>query len=175
MTFDDVVQTILTVGEATGHGPAAARVVADLRVRLDRVEAAVSSHPRPRLALLEWTDPPYCPGHWVPDMVELAGATCAFGRAGERSHPVHWDDVAASAPDAVVIAPCGFRLDAAAGLGRDLVKRGVLPRGVPVWAADADAAFVRPGPRLVDGVEALASIAHPEAVAARPDVVKRVG
>jgi iron complex transport system substrate-binding protein len=126
----------------------------------------VAGRPRPRIALLEWTDPPFCAGHWVPDMVTAAGAQPVLGRGGERSVQIAWSAVIAAEPDAIVVAPCGYRLDGARQLAEQVVGAGVLPRGVPVWAVDADAAFVRPGPRVVDGIETLAHIAHADVVPA---------
>jgi iron complex transport system substrate-binding protein len=113
---------------------------------------------------MEWTDPPFAPGHWVPEMVEVAQGTCVLGTPGEKSFRITWDDVASAAPELVVCAPCGFGLEQSAVLAKELVASDVLPAGVPVWAVDANASFARPGPRLVDGVEALAGILHPEAV-----------
>jgi iron complex transport system substrate-binding protein len=112
--------------------------------------------------LLEWTDPPFAPGHWVPEMVSLAGGTPTLGATGEKSWRVDWDQVRASAPEIVVCAPCGYDLAGASELAEQLVRSGELP-GVPVWAVDANASFARPGPRLVDGIEALAGILHPDA------------
>ncbi len=161
MTLDQVLGSIDAVGRATGCEQAAAELVTALRRRLALVNRAVADRPRPRVAVLEWTDPPYSSGHWVPDMVEAAGGSSVLGRSGTRSAPVGWDEVAAARPDLVVVAPCGFRLDGARSLARSVVDAGHLPAGIPVWAVDADAAFVRPGPRLVDGVEALAAMIHP--------------
>ena len=130
---------------------------------------------RPRMAVLEWTDPPFSSGHWVPDMVSAAGGLSVLGVSGQRSRQVAWTDLASSRPDVIVVAPCGYRLDGARQLAEEMVERGVvLPAGVPVWAVDADAAFVRPGPRLVDGVETLAHIAHPDTVNAPDGMVVRV-
>jgi iron complex transport system substrate-binding protein len=114
------------------------------------------------MVLLEWTDPPFSAGHWVPDMVTAAGGEPVLGTSGARSEQIEWDAVTAADPDVIVVAPCGYRLDGAAQLARQLLVGGDLPPDVPVWAVDADAAFVRPGPRVVDGVEALAHIAHPD-------------
>ncbi len=160
MTLDQVLESIGAVGRATGCERAAGELVTTLRRRLAVVAGAVAGRPRPRVAVLEWTDPPYSSGHWVPDMVEAAGGVPVLGRSGTRSAPVGWDEVADARPDLVVVAPCGFRLDGARSLAREVVDAGRLPAGVPVWAVDADAAFVRPGPRLVDGVEALAALIH---------------
>jgi iron complex transport system substrate-binding protein len=164
MTLDDVLTSIETIGAATARDASADALVRALRARLDAVARAVCEQPRPRVAMLEWTDPPFSAGHWVPDMVVAAGATSALGAAGARSHRIEWPDLVRSEPDIVVVAPCGYRLDAAGDLARDVVSAGVLPPGTPVWAIDADAIVVRPGPRLVDGVEALAAIAHPSLV-----------
>jgi len=164
MTLAQVLDSIGAVGRATGCEQAAADLVAGLRGRLDAVAAAVAGRHRPGVAVLEWTDPPYSSGHWVPDMVEAAGGRSLLGRAGARSSQVRWDDVAALGADLIVVAPCGFHLAGAAAMAEAVVAEGRLPAGVPVWAVDADAAFVRPGPRLVDGVEALAALIHPGAV-----------
>jgi iron complex transport system substrate-binding protein len=166
MTLDEVLQSIVTVGQVTGRRDRAVEVVEVLRRRLDRVAAAVAGRDRPRLAVLEWTDPPFSSGHWVPDMVTAAGADPVLGRGGERSVQISWSDVAAAQPDLIVVAPCGYRLDGARQLAEQIMEAGVLPPAIPVWAVDADAAFVRPGPRVVDGVETLAHIAHPGLVEA---------
>lgn len=171
MTLDQVLSSIETVGRATGTEERAAEVVRSLRRRLGDVTRAVGSKPRPRLAVLEWTDPPFSSGHWVPDMVQAAGAEPVLGHSGERSEQITWSAVSEARPDAVVVAPCGYRLDGARQLAEEIVAAGVLPPGIPVWAVNADAAFVRPGPRVVDGVEALAHIAHPDDVRADPDML----
>jgi iron complex transport system substrate-binding protein len=163
-TLAEVLDSIGAVGRATGCEQAAADLVTGLRGRLDAVAVAVAGRHRPGVAVLEWTDPPYSSGHWIPDMVEAAGGRSLLGRAGARSSQVRWDDVVALRADLIVVAPCGFRLAEAAALAEEVVAQGRLPAGVPVWAVDADAAFVRPGPRLVDGVEALAALIHPGAV-----------
>src|SRR5581483_3253526 len=174
MTLDDVLVSIERVGAVTGTDEKAGALVNELRSRLAAVAAAVAGRSRPRMALLEWTDPPFAPGHWLPDMVTAAGAHPVIGAAGERSRPIGWADLAAAQPDQVVVVPCGYRLDGAAALTADLVAQGLLPTGAEVWAVDADAAFVRPGPRVVDGVETLAGIAHPGAVEVPADLARRV-
>jgi iron complex transport system substrate-binding protein len=116
--------------------------------------------------VLEWTDPPFAPGHWVPEMVERAGGGSVLGAAGAKSFRVTWEQVRAARPEVVVCAPCGFGLEQSAALAEDVVAAGVLPDNVPVWAVDANASFARPGPRLVDGVEALAGILHPDVAGA---------
>jgi iron complex transport system substrate-binding protein len=134
--------------------------VASLRGRLDVVAGAVASRPgpAPRVLLLEWTDPPYAPGHWVPEMVTWAGGSPTIGAPGGKSVRVTWEDALAGDPEVVVCAPCGFDLDGSAALAHELVASGVLPEHLPVWAVDDNASFARPGPRLVDGVEALAGL-----------------
>ena len=124
--------------------------------------------------MLEWTDPPFTAGHWVPDMVVTAGATCVLGDSGQKSQRIDWDDLAAGLPEMIVVAPCGYGLAGATDLAATLKRSGRLPADASLWAVDADAAFVRPGPRLVDGVETLAAIAHPDAVRARPDLATRI-
>ncbi|MCW2817336.1 MAG: cobalamin-binding protein [Marmoricola sp.] len=156
-TLEEVLETVVLLGEVTGHREEADALVASLRARLAAVVERVSARttPAPRVLLLEWTDPPYAPGHWVPEMVTLAGGEPVLGRAGEKSVRVTWEDARAGGPDVVVCAPCGFDLDGSAALARDLVDGEELPGHLPVWAVDANASFARPGPRLVDGVEAL--------------------
>jgi iron complex transport system substrate-binding protein len=173
-TLDEVVESIITIGVATGCEARAHELAAAARQRLAAVSDAVAGLPRPRVAVVEWTDPPFCAGHWVPDMVTTAGGTALLGRPGEDSHRITWDDVAAAKPDLVVVAPCGYRLDGAASLAEQAIEEGFVPPGVPVWAVDADAAYVRPGPRLVDGVEALAGVLHPDVIPTRDDLARRV-
>jgi iron complex transport system substrate-binding protein len=108
---------------------------------------------------LEWTDPPFAPGHWIPEMIEAAGGVALLGTGGAKSRRVTWDDVRASRPDVVVVAPCGFDREGSARLADELVASGILP-AVPVHAVDANASWARPGTRLVDGVEELAAILH---------------
>jgi iron complex transport system substrate-binding protein len=159
-TLDEVLASIVTLGEATGRQREAEALVADLRARLDAVRRRVAGRPRPRVMLLEWTDPPFAPGHWVPEMIEAAGGEPLLGTAGEKSRRTSWEAVTAAAPDIVVVAPCGYDLTGATALADDLVARGVLPAGVPVHPVDANAAWARPGTRLVDGVEELAALLH---------------
>jgi iron complex transport system substrate-binding protein len=157
-TLDDVLATITEVGRLTGHGDEAATVIVSLETRLAAVAERVAGRARPRVLVLEWTDPPFAPGHWIPEMVTRAGGEPSLGVVGTKSGRITWEEAVASAPDVVVCAPCGFDLDASAALARDV--RHHFP-ALPVWAVDADGLFARPGPRLVDGVEVLAGILHP--------------
>jgi iron complex transport system substrate-binding protein len=164
-TLDQVLGTILAVGERTGTADRAARLVAGLRERLERVAACVAGRPRPRVAIIEWTDPPFTAGHWIPDLVSAAGGDPFAARPGRRSATVTWPEIAAARPDLVLVAPCGYHL--AGTVSQAAAVTAALP-GIPVWAIDADSLVVRPGPRLVDGVEAIAAILHPDAVPAPP-------
>ncbi|HEX6444715.1 MAG TPA: cobalamin-binding protein [Streptosporangiales bacterium] len=159
-TLAEVFESIRTIGAAAGHRDEADLLVAELTGRLAAVRSEVEAAPRPRVLVLEWTDPPFAPGHWVPDMVESAGGSAVLGESGTRSYRIGWEDVAGAAPEVVVCAPCGYGLDESAALTAEIVDR--VPAGVPVWAVDANASFARPGTRLVDGVEALAGIFHPD-------------
>ncbi|MBR7744344.1 cobalamin-binding protein [Phycicoccus sp. BSK3Z-2] len=159
-TLEEVLASVVTIGEAVGRGADAEVVVASLRARLDAVAARVAGRHRPRVAVLEWTDPPYAPGHWIPEMVALAGGECVLGAPGGRSGRVTWEDVHVARPDVVVVAPCGYDRDGAAEQARALLDAGLLPEGVTVHPVDADGMWARPGPRLVDGVEELADLLH---------------
>jgi iron complex transport system substrate-binding protein len=165
-TLRDVLDTILTVGERTEATERAERLVANLRGRLADVAARVAGRPRPRVAVVEWVDPPFAAGHWIPDLVTAAGGEPVAARPGRRSEPLTWPEIAAANPDLVIVAPCGYHL--AGAVAQAAAVTAALP-GVPVWAIDADSLVVRPGPRLIDGVEAIAAIAHPGAVPPPPD------
>ena len=174
MTLDEVLASIGEVGRATGRESAATAVVLGLRARLESVARATAGRARPDVTVLEWTDPPFASGHWVPDMVAAAGGRCALGAVGE---PLRTGDVGRGG----ILRPGTgrgrtLRLPAGRGdgVGPGAGRRRPPPPGVPVWAVDADAAFVRPGPRLVDGVEALAAIVHPGAVPLDPGLAVRV-
>lgn len=163
-TIEQILSSIDRIGEATGHPEAAAGLSASLRGRL----ADLPGRPAPdaaRVAVLEWTDPPFAPGHWVPEMVEVAGGRSVIGSAGDRSVVTTWAAVTAARPDIVVVAPCGFDLPTAVGLTQELLAGplGELAEatGLQVWAVDANASYARPGPRIVDGTEALAAIVDP--------------
>ncbi|HEX5861444.1 MAG TPA: ABC transporter substrate-binding protein [Nocardioides sp.] len=159
-TVDEVFESIGALGKATGHEAEAADLVAGLRDRLAAVRRRVAGRRRPRVMLLEWTDPPFAPGHWVPEMIEAAGGEALLGTAGEKSRRVTWEQVHAADPEVVVVAPCGFDRPGSQRLADELVAGGALPDGVPVHAVDANAAWARPGTRLVDGVEELAALLH---------------
>ena len=173
-TLEEVLASIGQLGHVTGRHREADLLVDRLRTRLDDVKRRAAGKPRPRVTVLEWTDPPFSAGHWIPDMIEVAGGTAGLATPGHRSSAVTWDEVSASDPEVIVVAPCGYRLSGATALANELVSEGRLPPGVPVWAVDADAAFVRPGPRLVDGVEVLSTILHPNVSGLRKDEAARI-
>jgi iron complex transport system substrate-binding protein len=171
-SLDDVLATILTIGRHAGARPQAEQLVDALRERLAAIADRVGGRRRPTVAVIEWTDPPFTAGHWVPDLVTAAGGRPVAARPGGRSVQTTWEHIAAAGPDVVVVAPCGFHLDGAAAQAELVAQQ--LP-GIPVWAIDADGLVVRPGPRLVDGVEALAAILHPDlGVTAPAGRVRRV-
>jgi iron complex transport system substrate-binding protein len=162
MTLDEVIESVRTVGAVTGTSARADEIVSSCQARLARVAGAVDGVPRPRVLVLEWTDPAFTAGHWVPDLVVAAGGDPLLGRRGEKSVGVDWPTIASCGADVVIVSPCGFRLDGSVTLAEQTVAAGVLPAGAEVWAVDADAFVVRPGPRVVEGVETLASILHPD-------------
>jgi iron complex transport system substrate-binding protein len=155
-TLEEVLDSVLLLGRATGREERAAELVESLRQRMAAVWRSTMGRPRPRVALLEWTDPPYAPGHWIPEMVELAGGENVLGAAGQKSVRIHWDELHAARPDVVVVAPCGYDRAGAQTQADRLVAEGLLPDGVRVHPVDADGMWARPGPRLIDGVEDLA-------------------
>lgn len=157
-TMAEVLESIRVLGRATGREAEADALVQDTHRRLADVVRRVGTHPRPRVVLLEWTDPPFAPGHWIPEMIDLAGGEPVLGTAGAKSVRVTWEDVHAARPDVVVVAPCGYDRDGARALADELVASGVLPDDVPVHAVDANASWARPGTRLIDGIEELAEV-----------------
>lgn len=164
VTLDDVIDTIADVGAATGTEAAASTLATRLHDRVDDVREALRRvpRPRPRVLPLEWSDPPFSAGHWVPDMVDAAGGHCLLAAPGTRSRALAWEDVAAAAPEIVVFAPCGHHLDAAVDAAAPLLEQPALAGAAQFWVVDADSYFSRPGPRVVDGVELLAAILHPD-------------
>ncbi len=164
-SLEDVLETVLLVGRRIGAGRQAQLMVASLRQRLADVAGRVAGQRRPAVAVVEWVDPPFTAGHWVPDLVTAAGGRPVAAQPGIPSSQTSWGVIAAAQPEVVIAAPCGFQLDAAAAQAEQVAAQ--MP-GVPVWAIDANGIVVRPGPRLVDGVEAIAAILHPDRAAAVP-------
>jgi len=158
-TLDEVFGTILAAGRSLGVVDRAETLVSTLRTRIGAVESRVAGRERPSVFVLEWSDPPFLSGHWVPDLVTHAGGTPVLAEAGGRSVPTDWSAIAEHDPDIIVVAPCGFGLEDASDQAAAVLAR--FPARAQVWAIDADGLVVRPGPRLVDGVEVLAGIFHP--------------
>jgi iron complex transport system substrate-binding protein len=167
-SLEEIFGNLRELGAATDRASVAEGVIATSRRRLQAVaERVQQASRRPRVFCLEWIDPYYCCGHWVPEMVALAGGEDALGRTGADSVRTAWADIAAWAPEVIVVAPCGFGLDKALDQARQLPRQpgwSDLPaaRNGRVYAVDANAYFARPGPRVVDGVELLAHLIHPE-------------
>ena len=153
----EIEQNIISIGDATGRQEIARQLVEQNRRRISAVSAAVAGPRRP-VAFLEWTEPLFCGGHWVPEMVAAAGGEDPLGQSGGDSKRITWDDVAASEPEMLIVAPCGYGLSEAITVARRL------PQTVDaqVFAVDANAYFARPGPRVAEGVELLAHVFHPE-------------
>jgi iron complex transport system substrate-binding protein len=167
-SLDDILGDIVTVGEAAGRPEAAAVLVQALRARIEAVRtAAARAARRPRVFCMEWIDPPYGSGHWVPEMVEICGGIDALSRRGEDSVRIPWSAVLDWAPEVLVVMACGYGLEAAVGQAQALPT-------LPGWAdlpavrqgrahvVDANSYFACPGPRVVDGLELLASLVHPD-------------
>jgi iron complex transport system substrate-binding protein len=161
-TVGEVLGDARTLAEATDRREAAVDLVRDAAARIDRVRLAVRGAGRPRVAALEWLDPPFAAGHWVPQLIEFAGGEDVLGFVGESSQRRSWEEVISSQPDIVVVMPCGYDAEIAyreAEMHRNELQ--ALGAG-EVVAVNAAAYFSRPGPRIVDGLELLAHIIHPE-------------
>jgi len=178
----DVLSDVARVGEATGQGIKAEQIVHDLEQRISAVrERAARLSKRPRIACLEWFDPIYAAGHWVPEMVELAGGQDVLGRKGEPSEKIDRKKIVELAPDVIVLMPCGFDIHRTAKEATTLEQLegwDDLPavKAGRVFAVNGHAFFSRPGPRLVDGLELLAHIIHPEIFPMQesPDALQRI-
>jgi iron complex transport system substrate-binding protein len=173
-SLDEVWDDIRRVGEATDRQCEAEMLAAALEQRVAAIEAkATRAGLRPRILCLEWLDPYYVGGHWIPEMVQKAGGEDVFGRLREPSFRVTGDDIMQAMPDVIVVMPCGYdAARAAAEFRLDQLPEGSerLPavRERRVFAVDANAYFSRPGPRLADGVALLAHILHPDLFSAGP-------
>ena len=166
-TLGEVLADIPRLAEAAGVPEEGEELAEEVGFRIDAVRDAVEGAERPRVAALEWLDPVFIGGHWVPQMVELAGGDDPLGLPGEKSRTADWAEVAASEPDVVVSMPCGYDTARAA---RDTAAAGaqLAPLRARVVAVDASAYFSRPGPRLIDGIELLAHLLHPGRVPENP-------
>lgn len=157
-SIGEIEANVLDVGRAIGRVHEADALVRSSRERLTRVRAAVKNARKRRVVFLEWTDPYFCSGHWVPEMISAAGGEDPLGHPGEDSVRMDWGDVVRARPEIIIVSPCGYRLEQSADLARQM--RSV--PGAEVYAVDANAYFARPGPRVVEGVELLAHLFHPD-------------
>ena len=167
-TVGEVLGDARTLAQATDRKDAAVELIRDAAERIDRVRIAVRGARRPRVVALEWLDPPFAAGHWTPQLISFAGGEDVLGFAGENSQERSWEEVQAVQPDVVIVMPCGYDAQIAhreAEMHRD--ELAALGAG-EVVAVDASAYFSRPGPRIVDGLELLASILHPDLVLEAP-------
>ena len=162
-SVDEVISCVERVADVAGVADRGRDVAAGLRGRVDAVRRAAEGLPERKVLTLEWSDPPFVGGHWVPEMVSIAGGVDVLGAAGERSRTVDWPDVREAGAEVVVFMPCGYDLQAAAAEGASVAARPELEDAEGIFAVDATAYFSRPGPRIVDGIEMLAWALHPEA------------
>jgi iron complex transport system substrate-binding protein len=167
-SLGEVLDGLIQVGAVTGTEARAAALVDCLEERLRAVTDAVAGRDRPATFALEWSDPPFNGGHWVPEMIERAGGRPVLGCPGTPSVRVRWEQIAAAAPEVVVFMPCGYDVEAASAEAGPLLDRADLAGVRAFFAVDASSFFSRPGPRLVDGVEILASALHPGTVPESP-------
>jgi len=177
-----LLEDILTVGEACGAEPAAEQLVGSLEVRIESVKERAESLHRPRVFCVEWFDPVFASGHWVPEMVEIAGGNDALGLAGKDSRKIPWERVLAYDPEVLILMPCGFDAERAAGdvplLAKNEGWRSITAvRKGEVFATNGSAYYSRPGPRLVDGLELMAKMIHPGAFGSKTphEKAKRLG
>jgi iron complex transport system substrate-binding protein len=168
-SLDGILGTILAIGNATSRQERAQELVEELRQRIERVRAqAAHASTWPRVAFLEWFDPPFGPGHWIPEMIELVQGRVGFGKAGDASQRIAWENVIAFAPEVIILAPCGFDLARCSAEAAQILPYrtgwSALPavRQNRVYAVDGNTYFSRPGPRIVDSLELLAELVHPD-------------
>ena len=164
----EIEDNLRELGQATGRTKEAERLIALGRARLQRLAVTTRDlAPRPRVFCMEWIDPVYCSGHWMPEMVELAGGVDLLSHKGEDSVRMSWEEVVKWAPEVLIVAPCGFHLDKVLEQAPQLFcysgwsSLPAISQG-RVYAVDANSYFARPGPRVVDGTELLAHLIHPE-------------
>ena len=161
-TIGEVLGDARTLAQATNRKDAAVELIRDAAARIDRVRVATRNVRRPRVVALEWLDPPFAAGHWTPQLISFAGGEDMLGFAGENSEEHTWEEVAAAQPDVVVVMPCGYDAQIAHREAEMHLDELAAIGAGEVVAVDASAYFSRPGPRIVDGLELLAHILHPE-------------
>jgi iron complex transport system substrate-binding protein len=169
-TLEEVLADVGRLAGAAGVPDAGAGLRASLEARLAAVREAVARAPQPSVLALEWLDPPFLGGHWVPEMIELAGGAPLLAAAGEKSREVEWAQLDGLGPDVAVVMPCGYYVAESRRQAEENAERlAALGAGL-IWVVDAASSFSRPGPRLVDGVELLAHLLHPDRVEAPPRI-----
>lgn len=166
--LDEVIACIGVVGAATGTIARADALMDSLRARVDAVRLRVRGWPQPRVLVLEWADPPFNAGHWVPDQVAAAGGVPVLATAGARSRRLTWEEIRAEQVDITVFMPCGFDLEGAVAQAPALLACPEATGFGRVFAVDANGYFSRPGPRVVDGVELLEGLLHADASISAP-------
>jgi iron complex transport system substrate-binding protein len=165
-TLDQVLADLEVIAGSCGDAERGRRLAAALRARIETVSEAVAGRDRPRVAALEWLDPVYAGGHWVPEMVVAAGGEDVLGAPGDHSRVVEWSEVARAQPEIVVVMPCGLYADESAAQAREHAEALGQLGATAIVAVDAASSFSRPGPRLADGVELLGHLLHPEVIPA---------
>ena len=169
-TIYEIFDTITTIGEATGAEERAKEITDSLKARVEKIRSALENErDRPRVFCLEWLDPPFVGGHWVPEMVEIAGGDNGIGKAGEPSFKTTWEDINNFAPQKLFIMPCGFDIEKTideldAVTSKDEWFALPATNKGEIYIVDANSYFSRPGPRIVDGLEILAKAIHPEII-----------
>jgi iron complex transport system substrate-binding protein len=163
-TLGEVLADVDRLAEEAGVRKAGAALRNALETRLDAVRAKVAGAGRPTVLALEWLDPPFLGGHWVPEMIEIAGGEPLLSAAGQKSREVDWEELRGTGPNVAVVMPCGYYVEDS---NRQAAENGDLLAAIgagETWSVDAASSFSRPGPRLVDGVELLAHLLHPDRV-----------
>jgi len=166
-TLGEVLADVPRLAAAAGADESGEQLAGAAAARIEAVERAVEGAPRPRVTALEWVDPLYVGGHWVPQMLELAGGDDVLGLPGEKSRTADWGELEAAAPEVIISIPCGYYAEQAAAETMKQRER-LAPLGARVFAVDAAAYFSRPGPRLVEGIELLGHLLHPDLLPAPP-------
>jgi iron complex transport system substrate-binding protein len=163
-TLGEVLEDVVRLGEAAGIAEQGHELRGELEGRLATVRAAVAGAPHPRVIALEWLDPPYVGGHWIPEMISIAGGDDVAGPPGLKSPEVSWGELSGLSPDVTIAMPCGWYVDASRAQAMEHWGQIEALGSKRVYAVDAASTFSRPGPRLVDGVELLGHILHPDRV-----------
>lgn len=177
-TIEDIFENVITIGELTGTKDKAIELVEGYRARTETVRNKTESAKRPKVFMLEWLEPAFAPGHWVPEQVEFAGGECLLGEPGKPSTTINYQQIYESQPDIIVLVPCGYyTVDTLRQLSATVFPSNW--RDIPafmndnIWALDASSYFSRPAPRVVDGLEILAKIFHPD-IFGKPSPVEAV-